>query len=642
MTLRRVGDVQYAIAAYHIPSGSHEEIAAISVLGHLLGTQPAGRLYRNVVATGLAAHTWVSTYQLREPGVLIAGTEVRRNDDLGKAAAAMLETLQGLAHDPPTVEEVDRAKATFATEFELAFNDAHAIGRTLGEWASMGDWRLMFLRRDRIAEVTPSDVLAVATKYLMTSNRTTGYFHPTDETPPRAEIPATPEVAAVLSGYAGSKAVSQGEAFDPAPGNIERRTTRYTLPSGIKVALLPKENRGDGVTALFTFRHGTEHSLTGRNSAAVLAAGMLGRGTTRRSQQELVDEFLRLQAGANVRGGPTRVDVSAITVRENLPEVLRLVAEILRKPVFAPAEFELLREENLAAIESQRSDLDALLENALNRHVFGSYDRDHVLHVPTFDELIARYNEVTVEQARDFWASFYGAEGGTVAIVGDFEPEAILPILEEGFGDWSAPEAYAPIARPYSDVPAVTVDIEMPDKANASMVAFSRIRMRDDHADYPALVLANHVLGIRLNTRIRQQEGLTYDVGSEFTADSILEEAAFVGHAIFAPENADRVVSAFREEIDRMLARGFTADEVETARRGLLDRAHRQWSNDHVVAWTLNANLFLDRTMGFFAQLEAALGALTADDLLRAVRRHIDPKRMSIFRAGDLANRMAP
>ena len=102
VTLRRVGGVQRAIAAYHVPSGSHEQFAAVQVLAHLLGTQPAGRLYKNVVETGLAAGTSISAQPLREPGVLLGAAEVRREGDLSEAVEAMLATMQGLADEPPT------------------------------------------------------------------------------------------------------------------------------------------------------------------------------------------------------------------------------------------------------------------------------------------------------------------------------------------------------------------------------------------------------------------------------------------------------------------------------------------------------------------------------------------------------------
>ena len=645
VTLRRVGEVQLAMAAYHVPAGAHEDFAALDVMAYVLSTQPAGRLYKNVVEPGLAAGSSAFAYQLRDPGMLLANVQVRKEDDLAKATEAMLDTLHSLVDEPPTDEEVERAKSNFAANFELGFNNPGAIARQLSEWASMGDWRLMFLHRDRLAEVTPEDVVAVAEKYLKPSNRTIGYFYPTEETPPRAMIPATPDIAALVGDYKGKEAVSAGEAFEPTPENIAARTTIVTLSNGIEVALLPKENRGDAVTASFTFRHGTEEGLTGKDTAASLAGSMLMRGTAKRSRQEINDEFIRLKVAGGVSGGALSVGGSATTVRQNLPDAIRLAAEILREPSFPAEEFELLREQNLAGIEAQRSEPQPRASNALNRHVSSSYDKDHVFYTPTFDEQIERYKTVTVEQAKDFWASFYGAEGGTISIVGDFDPDEIVPVLEEAFGDWKAKEAYARVDRPYAEVPAAIVDIETPDKSNAVMYAFQRIQMRDDHPDYPAMVIGNYMLGggflnSRLATRIRQQDGLSYGVGSQFSANSLDEIGTFNGYAIFAPENGDKVVAAFKEEVAKVLEEGFTAEEVDAAKRGWLDAVQRQRSSDGTVANILNSNLFLDRDMSFIAKREAAVAALTAEDINAAFKRHVDLDKMSIFRGGDFANKL--
>ncbi|MYD97601.1 MAG: insulinase family protein [Gammaproteobacteria bacterium] len=646
VTLRRVGDVQWAMAAYHVPAGSHEDFAALDVMAYVLSTQPAGRLYKNVVEPGLAAGSSAYALQLRDPGVLMASVRVRQEDDLATATETMLDTLHGLTDAPPTEEEVERAKSNFAANFELAFNNPNRIALDLSEWASMGDWRLMFLHRDRLETVTPEDVVAVAEKYLKASNRTIGYFHPTEETPARANIDPTPDIVALVGDYKGREAVSAGEAFEPTPENIAARTTILSLSNGVEVALLPKENRGDVVTASFQFRHGTEQSLMGKDITASLAGSMLMRGTAKRSRQEVTDELIRLKVAGGVNGGALSVGGSATTVRENLPAAIRLAAEILREPAFDPDEFELLREENLAGIEAQRSEPQSRTSNALNRHVNSGYGKDHVFYTPTFDELIERYEAATVDQAREFWSSFYGAEGGTIAVVGDFDPDEIVPVLEEAFGDWEAKEAYARVDRPFAEVPAESLDIETPDKTNAVLYVFQRIQMRDDHPDYPAMVIGNYMLGggflnSRLATRIRQEEGLSYGVGSQFGASSIDEIGTFQGYAIFAPENGDKVVAAYKEEIAKVLEEGFTADEVDAAKRGWLDAAQRRRSSDSTIASILTGNLFLDRDMAFIAAREAAIAALSPEDINAAMRRHVDLDKTSFFRGGDFANKLA-
>ena len=644
VTLRRVGDVQLAMAAYHIPAGSDAGFAAVDVLANLLRTEPAGRLYQSLVAPGLAASSTALALQLGEPGLLLALAEVRKEDSLDAAAEALLDAVHGVVDEPPTEEEVNRAKTQYAAGFDLAFNNPQAIALQLSEWAAMGDWRLLFLHRDRIAAVTPEDVLQAARDYLLPANRTLGFFHPTDETPPRAEIPEPPDVAALVADYRGREALSEGEAFEPTPENIEGRTRKLTLGSGIDVALLPKQNRG-AVSYSYSFRHGTEDALAGKATAAAFAGMMLTRGTEARSRQEIRDESDRLKISGSLGGGVLQTGGSATTVRENLPASLQLLGELLRQSAFDAEEFELLRQESLAALEAQRSEPTALVPNAIGRHIGGDLAEDSVFYTPTFDEQIARYQAVTVAEARDFWASFYGAEGGTIAVVGDFDPEEIVQVLEEVFADWSAPQPYARVARPFEAVEAALVDIETPDKTNAMLLAAQTIEMRDDHPDYPALVLANYMLGggflnSRLPKRVRQQEGLSYGVGSQFSAHSIDERAQFGAYAIFAPENADKVRTAIEEELALALESGFTDEEVAAAKKGFLDRAGNARAEDANVAATLAGNLFLGRTMTFVAEQEAAIAALTPDEIHQAMRRHLDLSKLSVFRGGDFANKL--
>ena len=52
VVLRREGDVQMAAAGYHVPSGVHEDFAALQILGQILADAPAGRLHKALVGTG--------------------------------------------------------------------------------------------------------------------------------------------------------------------------------------------------------------------------------------------------------------------------------------------------------------------------------------------------------------------------------------------------------------------------------------------------------------------------------------------------------------------------------------------------------------------------------------------------------------
>jgi len=245
VTLRRTGDVQIAMVAYHVPAGPHADYAAVSVLADVLGEAPAGRLYKRLVETKQAADVGTITLALAEPGPLLAFANVRKEDPLDTAVASIDRTIDELlTTNPATEAEVNRVKTTQLKNIDLTLNSSERVGLGLSEYIAAGDWRLLFLNRDRLQQVSVADVNRVARLYLKPSNKTVGLFIPTDK-PDRADVADAGDVGAMVKDYRGNAALVAGEAFDPTPENIDRRAVRSSLPNGLKLALLPKRTRGD-------------------------------------------------------------------------------------------------------------------------------------------------------------------------------------------------------------------------------------------------------------------------------------------------------------------------------------------------------------------------------------------------------------
>lgn len=641
VTVRRTGDTQVVMAQYHVPAGADKDFAAVDVLTQILGDEPSGCLHKALVETKKAASVFSFNFQQHDPGMLLCGAQLRAEQSLDDARDTLLKTVEEFAATPPTDEEVDRAKRSLLKNFELTLNDANRVGLGMSEWMAMGDWRLFFLHRDRLKAVTAADVQRVAAAYLKRSNRTLGLFIPTDK-PDRSDIPPVPDVAALVKDYKGQEAVAEGEAFDPSPANIQSRTTIVTLPNGMKVAFLPKKTRGGTVNATLTLHFGDEKSLMNRSTAADLAGAMLMRGTTKHTRQQIQDELDKLKARAFVSGGATQALGSIETTRENLPAVMRLVAEILREPAFPQSEFDQLKEEELAGIESNKTDPRFVAQVALARHM-NTYPKGDVRYAETPDEQIASIKATSLDDAKKFYSDFYGASNAELAVVGDFDPKEIQALATELFSNWKSPRPYARVPNPYQEVAPLNSSFETPDKANAVFIASLSVPMRDDDPDYPAMILANYMLGggflnSRLATRIRQKEGLSYGVGAGFNASALDKRGTFTAFAIYAPQNVERLEAAFREEIERALKDGFTPEEVAAAKTGYLQSRTVSRTQDSGLARTLNGYLYLDRTMTWDADFEQKIAALTPEQIVAALRRHLDPAKLVIIKAGDFAN----
>lgn len=638
VTLRRVGDTQFVMAMYHTPAALHPDDAAVQVLAGVLGDVPSGRLYKALVDNKKAVGANAGTDELHDPGFLMAMAQLSPDQNLDEARQILLKTVEDLTKEPPSKEEVERVKTRIQKNIELAFANSQTIAMMLTEYASQGDWRMLFLERDRLAKVTPEDVERVAQMYLKESNRTLGEYIPT-KTPDRAEMPATPDVAETFKDFKGGAAVSEGEAFDPSPTNIESRLIRGKLSNGVKVALLAKKNRGGTVTASFIGRFGDEKTLFGKVATAQLTASLLMRGTKNKSRQQIQDEMDRLKAQMRVGGGVNNVTFSIQTTEANLPGALQLAAEVMREPSFPENEFEQVRKQTVAGIEEGKSEPQALASQALSRHLDSIYPRGDIRYAGTFDESIEDLNKVTLGEVRKFYQQFYGVSEGEFTVVGQFDPAATQKLAEELFGNWKSSMKYARADKPYRKVTPVNEKIETPDKENAMSLGAEPVKMTDEDADYPAMIMANYILGgtfsSRLETRVRHKEGLSYGVGSQFNAPIKDDGATFVVYAISNPQNTPKVEASLKDEISLTVKNGFTADELAAAKKAWLQEQVLGRSQDGSLAGLLASHERWGRTMRFDQDLESKVSALTADQVSAAMRKVVDPAALVYVKAGD-------
>jgi zinc protease len=182
--------------------------------------------------------------------------------------------------------------------------------------------------------------------------------------------------------------------------------------------------------------------------------------------------------------------------------------------------------------------------------------------------------------------------------------------------------------------------IETPDKQNSFFVAGQLVKLNDEDPDYPALIMANYMfggsgLGTRLSRRIRDKEGLSYGVQSDFAVPTKDDAATFVGVALSAPQNAPKVEASFRDELAKTLKEGFTADEVAASKKAWLQERGMSRSEDGSLVGLFAARQRFDRTVKFDEALEAKVAALTPEQISAAFRKYVDPANLVYVKAGD-------
>jgi zinc protease len=611
----------------------------MAALSDVLAGTPNGRLHKNLVEKKLAVNINPWNFDLAERGYVIFMAELNKTQNLAEARKVLLQELEGLQKNPVTEAELKRAKASLLSEIDKTINDPQKLAVQLSESIANGDWRLFFLQRDRIENLKVSDLQNVGLNYFKESNRTLGQFIPT-ATPDRSKLPEAVDVAKLVADYKGKNAASEGEVFDISPANIEKRTQRLALANDMKLIFTPKKTRGETVSGYFTLRFGDEANLFNQATTSNLTASLLMRGAGNLQRAEIAAKLDELKTQIEVSGGGQTVTVRFDSLRKNLPDVLNLIRDILRKPNLAAKEFDLLVQEGTAGLESQRSEPNAMGSQAMAL-ALDVYKKGDVRAARSLDESIAALKAAKLDQIKQFHSTYYGASNSEFALVGDFDSESVKTQLTQLFGNWKSQKSYTRLKAATKLAKPGAVQLEAPDKANAFFLAGLPLALQDTHPEYVPLQLANRVLGggvkSRLLDRLRQKDGLSYGAGSQLSASTFEPSGMWVLYAIYAPQNLTKLKAGVQEELAKFVKEGITAEELADAKKGWQEERKISRAQDRALAAAHVAQTSANRTMAYTEKVDAQIEATTLEEVNAAIRKSLDPFKFLNVYAGDFA-----
>ena len=273
--------------------------------------------------------------------------------------------------------------------------------------------------------------------------------------------------------------------------------------------------------------------------------------------------------------------------------------------------------------------------------------KGHPLYVPSIPELITDASALKLDEVKAYHSKFYGAQAGFAAAVGDFEGKELSAQLETLLGTWKANESFTRIPVPFQPLEQKDAIIETPDKKMAFYGTGTNFKLKEGDADYPAMMLADYMLGGgflngRVPQRLREKEGLSYGAGTFMKAGTHDDFGALLGYAIYAPQNLDKIQKGFSEELTLAVDKGFTDTELKLAREGLLKQLEQGRSEDENLVMDLVQQLELNRTTDFDQQVEDKLRKLSVTDINGTLKKYVDPKKFSVVKVGDFKQSAVP
>lgn len=678
--IREAGQNRIVSIAYRVPSRSDADSYAMDVVAGVLGDGKSSRLYRALVESGLATDVSASnTYWFRDPYLFSVDITLTEDASVDSVEATVYREIARLQSAPPSDEEVQRAVKQAKVETLFERDDIISTMFAIGEIETCTGWSVYDTYLETLAEVEPADVSAAAAKYLTAIQRTVGFylpdgqpggswtsneegaattprgrsaettptpttryerapqFHHTPESPRLPEFHHTPETPRVPEARTTDPSAAPIPMKDPVRvsgevGASAAAPVRLELDNGITLIVLESH---DNPTLEIRGRleGGMLTEPVGKEGVAALCAAAMTLGTEEHSPSELAQLLESNGITIDVRPGRSALSVSARSLSEDFPLLMDLLGEVLLKPSFEPDQIEIARERMLSRLRDAEEDTYARAERAAMEQVYGEGTAYSRFVQGTTESL----NKITRDDIVAYHRAMLAGRRFAFALVGDVSTEDARKRLTQSLGSAPAGEELAVAPPPFKAGPGAdrVTKLEMPDKSQVDLVFVGEGVPPNDPAR-DAADLANVVLGgsftSRLNSELRDNEGLTYGAGSDFEdRDGSTLWCANLG---VNPENVGKGLDGVRRELKKIVDPGVTAEELKKAREYAAGSFPiRLQSKGAVAEMLLYAERF-DLGLDYVSSHGARMRAVTDEQVKEAVRRFTDPKKLVVVSAG--------
>jgi predicted Zn-dependent peptidase len=401
-----------------------------------------------------------------------------------------------------------------------------------------------------------------------------------------------------------------------------------TLPNGLKVVLV-EYGQVPKATVSLVVRSGNANETKSQVWLADLTGDLMQEGTATRSAEQVANEAASMGGQVFVGVGLDQTTIQGDALSEFVPQMIALVADVVRNPGFPESELARLKGDLIRNVSIQRSQPQTQALEEFRRimypdHPYGRLYPDN--------GMIEGY---TGDDVKSFYRANFGAQRSRIYVVGRFDVAAAERAIQNALGSWErgVPAATLP------PKPVAQRQLAMIDRPNApqSTIVMGLPTIDPTHPDYTRLVVTNTLLGgyfsSRITSNIREDKGYTYSPFSQISTRY---------HDGYWAQNADVTTAvtgaSLKEiffEIDRLRTEPPTPAELRAVQNYLAGSFILGSSTRGGIVGQLSLLDFQGLPRTYLTEYVKRVMATTPAEVQKAAQTYIDPAKMLIVINGD-------
>jgi len=407
--------------------------------------------------------------------------------------------------------------------------------------------------------------------------------------------------------------------------------TRTVLDNGMVLMLL-EDHELPLVRASVLVHTGSRLEPTEKTGLASITGSVMRTGGTQRMSGDQLDDYLEGKAAViETSIGTSSGGASMSCLKKDFPEVLRVLSDVLRQPVFDEQKISVAKTQRIAGIARQNDDPQGILSREFDQLIYG--EASPYARVSTYDSI----NSITRADLVDWHARYFHPNRVIFGLVGDFNTPEAVALIKQVFGDWKKGPEDKDLGVPLpKEMSAGVYEVEKAD-VTQSNIAIGHLGIRRDNPDYFAVTILNEVLSgsfaSRLFMNVRSLKGLAYDVSGGIGAGWDYP-GAFTMSMSTKTETTAAGIEALLEEARNLTANPPTEEEVRKAKAAILNSfVFRSDSREKILGQQLTYEYY-GYPLDWLTRYRQAIEKVTVEQVRAAAAKYVKPQGFAILVVG--------
>ncbi|MBQ4913627.1 insulinase family protein [Maribacter sp. MMG018] len=654
--VKKNGQQSIVSIGYKIPGKLHEDMPALTVLGEILGSGTSSILSKKFKDTGLAYSVFAEPSTFKDTGlftIALIFDPASSHEDLNNQLLAVIEKIKKEGVDQA---DVNRVVAKLKAQTILSRDGSGSIASQLNEAIAAGDWTDYVTNTEKLAKVTAEDVKRVAATYLLENQSTTGYFVADTGSAMAEGGPKSSKHHEVNGKYYYRHPDYTDEETGYSVYNIETKvsTTANETPASEEIVNKVKDKKftrkniegidvvtaktgvKDFITVSASFPIANYHNTNGNNVVPMLTVGMLDKGTTEHDKFNFSQKLDKLGVNFNINAGTHHVQIGFKCLKKDVNEVVALLAEELRYPLFDAKEFDLLKQQIIGSIKRGISDPATQGSIALSQAI---YPEGHPNYKYDVQSTIKNIEKATLNELKTFHSNYFGTKGMHLVVVGDVDTNELYKSLKKAFKGWNGGQVSSSTYKEPSKTSALEKVVTIPQKPSAQLFIGQYTGIKRTDKDYVPFYMATSILGGgfsgRLMRTVRDVEGLTYSIGAGHSGHEN-SGGHWLVYATFNPSLFQKGLDATMVQIKKWVNEGVTKEELAAKKSNITGSFKVSLETTSGLSRTILSFLQRGWEPDYIDQYPKDVESVTLDQVNAAIKKYIDPDNLIVIKSGSL------